>query len=107
MGKFSKLAQGVMMVHSKSAPVDFGFLADMAADSGASEELVNEIQGANTATQVGELMAMQGNYNFFNLMCQNCCEESLKQMSGGVDVEIVIISMKAELWGRAEIVQEL
>ena len=28
MGKFSKVAQGVMMVHSKSAPVDFDFLAD-------------------------------------------------------------------------------
>ena len=27
MGKFSKVAQGVMNVHSKSAPVDFGFLA--------------------------------------------------------------------------------
>ena len=25
MGKFSKVAQGVMMVHSKSAPIDFNF----------------------------------------------------------------------------------
>ena len=30
MGKFSKLAQGAMMVHSKGSSVDFGFLADLA-----------------------------------------------------------------------------
>jgi cobalt-precorrin-5B (C1)-methyltransferase len=32
MGKFSKVARGVMMVHSKSAPIDFGFLAKMAEE---------------------------------------------------------------------------
>ena len=30
MGKFSKVAQGAMMVHSKGSSVDFGFLADIA-----------------------------------------------------------------------------
>ena len=30
MGKFSKVAQGVMMVHSKGSSVDFGFLAEIA-----------------------------------------------------------------------------
>ena len=57
MGKFSKLAQGAMMVHSKGSSVDFGFLADIAKSVGASEELVNEIIHANTASQVGDLMA--------------------------------------------------
>ena len=42
MGKFSKVAQGVMMVHSKSAPVDFGFLAEMAAEAGVSDEELYE-----------------------------------------------------------------
>lgn len=57
MGKFSKVAQGVMMVHSKSAPVDFGFLAQMATEAGVSQEQVDEILGANTASQVGDMMA--------------------------------------------------
>ncbi|WP_208527620.1 cobalt-precorrin-5B (C(1))-methyltransferase, partial [Methylacidiphilum caldifontis] len=39
MGKFSKVAQGVMMVHAKSAPVDFGFLADIAAEAGVPSAL--------------------------------------------------------------------
>ena len=35
MGKFSKVAQGVMMVHSKGSPVDFDFLAEVARSVGA------------------------------------------------------------------------
>ena len=38
MGKFSKVAQGVMMVHSKGASVDFGFLA-VARSAGAKKSL--------------------------------------------------------------------
>ena len=45
------------MVHSKSAPVDFGFLAEIASSAGADEELVEEIRSANTASQVGDMMA--------------------------------------------------
>ena len=66
MGKFSKVAQGVMMVHSKGSSVDFGFLADIAKSVGASEELVNEIIHANTASQVGDLMAEANHDEFFN-----------------------------------------
>ncbi len=56
MGKFSKVAMGTMMVHSKSAPVDFGFLADIASSAGADSALIEEIKTANTASQVGDMM---------------------------------------------------
>lgn len=103
MGKFSKVAQGVMNVHSKSAPVDFGFLAQVAAESGASEELVAEIQSANTASQVGDMMNALEDKAFFQKLCEYCCLESLKQVEGGMEIETVIISMKAELLGKARI----
>ncbi len=64
MGKFSKVAQGVMMVHSKSAPIDFNFLAKAASESGASAELVEEIKGANTASQ-GDLMTQKRSSSVF------------------------------------------
>ncbi|AEI45350.1 cobalt-precorrin-5B (C(1))-methyltransferase [Paenibacillus mucilaginosus] len=107
MGKFSKVAQGVMMVHSKSAPVDFGFLARMAEEAGASEETLEEIRGANTAAQVGDLMDGMGCSAFFDIMSTYCCREGLKEAAGkepqremDLEVETVIISMKAKLLGR-------
>ncbi len=101
MGKFSKVAQGVMMVHSKSAPVDFGFLAQMAAEAGASEELLEQIRGANTASHVGDLM--ESYPPFFEKMCEYCCRSGLKEVQGGMTIETILITMKGSLLGRVTI----
>lgn len=101
MGKFSKVAQGVMMVHSKSAPVDFGFLAQMAEEAGAPQELIREILTANTASQVGDLMA--DTPAFFEIMCANCCRAALTEVGGGMEVETIIITMKGSQLGRVTI----
>lgn len=100
MGKFSKLAQGVMMVHSKSAPVDFNFLAQVALESGVLEVSLPEIREANTASQVGDMMLSSGHSRFFQKLCEYCCDASLAQVKGGVEIETIICTMKGELLGR-------
>lgn len=101
MGKFSKVAQGVMMVHSKSAPVDFGFLAEVAQESGVEEGFLEEIKQANTASQVGDMMLEQGNDLFFQRLCEACCHAALKEVKGGFTIETAIFTMKGHLLGRA------
>lgn len=101
MGKFSKLAQGAMMVHSKGSSVDFGFLAGIAQSVGASEELVSEIIQANTASQVGDLMAEANHNEFFNQLSEACCHSSLKEVKGDMEIETVIYTLKGQLLGRA------
>jgi cobalt-precorrin-5B (C1)-methyltransferase len=101
MGKFSKVAQGVMMVHSKSAGVDFPFLAKVAAEAGASDDTVNEILHANTASQVGTIMSERGGESFFRRLCEYCCQESLREVKGEMDIETMIIGMNGDLLGRA------
>jgi cobalt-precorrin-5B (C1)-methyltransferase len=103
MGKFSKVAQGVMMVHSKSAPVDFGFLAQVAGEANAPEDMIAEVLGANTAAQVGDMMAARGIDGFFQRLCELCCEEGLKELGEDATLDTVIISMKAELLGQAKL----
>ncbi len=65
IGKFSKVAQGIMMVHSKSAPVDFGYLAEMAGKAGADEDLKNSVLQANTASEVAKMMQERELTTFF------------------------------------------
>ncbi|MFE3975432.1 MULTISPECIES: cobalt-precorrin-5B (C(1))-methyltransferase [unclassified Peribacillus] len=101
MGKFSKVAQGVMMVHSKSAPVDFGFLSEIAHSVGAGDDLVLEIKNANTASQVGDMMSAINNFDFFNKLCESCCHSAIKQVKGGIEMETAIYSLKGQLLGRA------
>jgi cobalt-precorrin-5B (C1)-methyltransferase len=102
MGKFSKVAQGVMMVHSKSAPVDFNFLANVASEAGVKDQqLLQTIRQANTASQVGDLMLELGYNDFFTILCDYCCTAGLKEAGGGISIETSLYSMKGTLLGKA------
>ncbi|ARU61493.1 cobalt-precorrin-5B (C(1))-methyltransferase [Tumebacillus avium] len=103
MGKFSKVAQGVMMVHSKSAPVDFNFLADIAAECGATPEMLEEIRTANTAAQVGDIMHAGGHGDFFEKLSRHASRHALNEVRGGLWMETVLTTMKGEMLGRATI----
>ncbi|MFF3023677.1 cobalt-precorrin-5B (C(1))-methyltransferase [Gottfriedia sp. NPDC057948] len=101
MGKFSKVAMGIMMVHSKSAPIDFDFLAEVASRTGADTTLVEEIRTANTASLVGDLMTAQGHLSFFEMLSDYCCDAALKEVDGGIDIDTTLYTMKGQLLGKA------
>ncbi|PLR80384.1 cobalt-precorrin-5B (C(1))-methyltransferase [Bacillus canaveralius] len=101
MGKFSKVAQGIMMVHSKSAPIDFNFLATVASESGADDSLVEEIKNANTASQVGDMMVAHGYLPFFEQLCDYCCHFALQEVGGGLVVDTSLYTLKGEFLGKA------
>jgi cobalt-precorrin-5B (C1)-methyltransferase len=104
MGKFSKVAQGVMMVHSKSASVDFQFLADVAVQAGGTTSLQQAILNANTASQVGDLAAEAGVHTFFEILCRHASTHAVNQVGGGITVETVLVTMKGDVLGRAEVI---
>ncbi|MCM3584927.1 cobalt-precorrin-5B (C(1))-methyltransferase [Mesobacillus maritimus] len=105
MGKFSKVAQGVMMVHSKSAPVSFEFLAGIANKVGVDEKTQQEILQANTASQVGEML--QGNGAFFAALCKNCCYYALNHMGTDIKVSTTLYAMNGDCLGKAEKIDKL
>ncbi|GGG13931.1 cobalt-precorrin-5B (C(1))-methyltransferase [Paenibacillus abyssi] len=104
MGKFSKVAQGVMMVHSKSAPVDFQFLADVAEEAGGAESVRQSILEANTASQAADLAAEAGLHTYFERLCRYASQHAVDHVGGGIRVETVLVTMKGDVLGRAEIV---
>lgn len=55
-GKLVKAAQGRAYTHARKAAVDFEALADWCSQKGLTQELVSQVQGANTARQVLELL---------------------------------------------------
>lgn len=103
MGKFSKVAQGMMMVHSKSNQVDFHFLRQVAEEAGASLELCEKVAQANTASEVGDLMVAAGHDGFFRRLCHYVCRNVLQEVGGGMEVETIIISMQNTILGREKV----
>lgn len=55
-GKLVKLAQGHAYTHAKTAPVDFLLLAQWCREAGISDSLLPEIEKANTARQVLDII---------------------------------------------------
>ena len=86
MGKFSKVAQGIMMVHAKSAPVDFGFLARIAAEVGVPDELQAQIVDADTASQVGDWLAEAGYHAFFDTLGPLLLRAGREHIGGGLRI---------------------
>ncbi|RAL26290.1 cobalt-precorrin-5B (C(1))-methyltransferase [Thermoflavimicrobium daqui] len=103
MGKFSKVAQGVMMVHSKSAPVSLDFLAQVAKEVGATADIQAQIREANNATHAAQIVEEAGYTSFFSLLCQKICQQSMEHVEGGFIVETILVKMKGELLGRATV----
>ncbi|QRF24606.1 cobalt-precorrin-5B (C(1))-methyltransferase [Alicyclobacillus sp. TC] len=103
MGKFSKVAQGIMMVHAKSAPIDFSFLADLARRVGVSEQQVESILSANTASQVGDWMVEWGYPQFFQEVANSCCQQVLQHIGGGMRIATYLTTLNGEYLGGAEI----
>ncbi len=105
MGKFSKVAQGVMMVHSKSAPISFEFLAAIARKVGVNQVVIEEILGANTASQVGEML--QENAAYFEALCKNCCYYALAHTKAELNVSTSLYAMNGDCLGKAENIDKL
>lgn len=101
MGKFSKVAMGIMMVHANSAPVDFYFLANLASSAGADADLIEKITNANTASQVGDMMAENGHTAFFEKLSDYCCLAGLKEVDGGVEIDTSLYTLKGKFLGKA------
>ncbi len=105
MGKFSKVAQGVMMVHSKSAPISFEFLAGIAKKCGIQEPLLSEVLTSNTASQVGEIL--KDYKEFFDALCKNCCYHALAHMNTTISVSTSLYAMNGDCLGKAENIDKL
>ena len=60
IAKITKLAQGMLDLHSARGRVELGALADVARQCGGSEELAQRIVGANTTPEAFALAASEG-----------------------------------------------
>ena len=77
VGKFSKLAQGHFMTHVAGNQVDLVFLATIAAESGASAAVQDEIRAANTARHFQEIALAHGLGGVFDRIAADVRTRSL------------------------------
>ena len=89
VGKLSKMAQGYFVTHVAGNRVDTTFLAALASQCGATDEVQEEIRQAASARHFQELALANGLNSVFTLMCEMVCEESHKLLGDDANKLIV------------------
>ena len=89
VGKFSKMAMGYFVTHVAGNQVDTNFLAELAAQCGATPEIQEEIRGASSARHFQEIAQANDLMQVIPIMCQMVCDESQKLLGDDADSLIV------------------
>ncbi|HXN07282.1 MAG TPA: cobalt-precorrin-5B (C(1))-methyltransferase [Nitrospiria bacterium] len=100
IGKLSKMAVGKMMTHAAGSEVDTRFLAEIAEKCGAGADTVKEIEAANTARHVAEIIQSRGLNSFFNELALRVCAEASRHAGGALTVECLMTDFEGNLIGR-------
>ncbi len=100
IGKLSKIAMGVKQTHVKGSKVDNNFLAKIASEVNASNEVVEEIKQANTARHVSEIVMKHNLKGYFDLICKYVCDNMSRYADGKVKVETIMFDFDGRVIGR-------
>jgi len=100
MGKLSKMANGKMQTHVAGSEVDMEFLASLAAELSASDELISSIRQANTARHVLELCREAGLVGITSLVCKKVVEHCQRHAGGMLTIQACLVDFGGALLGR-------
>ncbi len=101
IGKFSKLAQGHFQTHVAGNQVDLVFLAEIAGRCGASREVQEAIQGANTARHFADIAEAHNLQPVFQLISELVAEQSYRYVEGAMEIEAIMVDFDGRVLGRA------
>ncbi len=76
VGKFSKIAMGYFVTHVAGNKVDPAFLASLAAECGASDDVQALMCDAASGRHFQEIALEHGAMQVFDLMCERVCNEA-------------------------------
>jgi cobalt-precorrin-5B (C1)-methyltransferase len=101
VGKMTKLAQGLLDLHSKRGSVDLAALAGLAKAAGGSDVLAQCILGSNTAAEAFGYAAAE-NVALGDRVARAAQLAAMDVVvSSGIDVEIVLFDRSGQLVGHA------
>lgn len=101
VAKMTKLAQGMLDVHSKRGLADLEALSALAGQGGADGDLCAAIAGANTVAHAFTL-AQDAGFDLGGLVAARAWETAAKALSTPeIDLEILVFDREGALKGRA------
>ena len=104
IGKFSKIAMGYFVTHVAGNKVDPVFLASLAAECGASEEVQAEMRNAASGRHFQEIALERSVMPVFDLMCERVCDAAQAYLGDRADdliVDAICFDFEGGILGKA------
>ena len=104
VGKFSKIAMGYFVTHVAGNKVDPVFLASLAAECGASEEVQAEMRSAASGRHFQEIALEHDVMPVFDLMCERVCDAAQVYLGDRADdlvVDAICFDFEGGILGKA------
>jgi len=100
IGKLAKMAAGVKQTHVKGSKVDMKFLSELAGNSGASQKIMQEIEKANTARHVSEIIKEKKISGFFEQICEKTYQQMKKHSEEKISLEVILFDFDGNILAR-------
>jgi len=100
IGKLTKIAMGVKQTHVRGSHVNMDFMAKLAKDSGANEEVVKSILGANTARHVSEIINSNRLVGFYDQICCEAVRQLENYSKKELSIEVIMFDFDGKIIGR-------
>ncbi len=100
IGKLTKMAMGVKQTHVAGSHVNMDFMARLAKECNASQEVVEEIRNANTARHVSEIINRNGIAGYFDSVCRHVYDQMLEYAKSEMNVEVIMFEFDGSIVGR-------
>ena len=104
IGKFSKIAMGKFVTHVAGNKVDPAFLADLAAECGASERIQADMRQAASGRHFQEIALERGLQSVFDLVCARVCrqaQEYLADKADAIAIDAICFDFEGGVLGKA------
>ena len=104
IGKFSKIAMGKFVTHVAGNKVDPVFLASLAAECGASDNVQAEMRDAASGRHFQEIALERDVMQVFDLVCERVCDAAqqyLGDRAGDLIVDAICFDFEGGILGKA------
>jgi len=102
IGKLTKMSMGVKQTHVRGSHVDMEFMAKVALEClpKISPSLIQEIENANTARHVAEIIVTNKISGFFHLICKKVYEHMMEYSKGNLELEVIMFDFDGSVSGQ-------
>jgi cobalt-precorrin-5B (C1)-methyltransferase len=100
IGKLTKMAMGIKQTHVAGSHVDLEFMAQLAAECQAKSNVIQEINSANTARHVSEIINRNKVSGYYDHICKKVFEQMDEHAKRKLGIQVILLEFDGRVIGR-------